>query len=133
MGEDDVNARFYYVLPDGTYQKVEKVIMNEIEFISEYEQAIAHLKAGEELTEKEIKTLIWDGYIIDEIEGETHRWYREVKTIIKIDSELYAIDWDRGLTALQENEYPNQPYRVVRKEKQITVTFTVTCYEREET
>lgn len=94
--------------------------------MNEYEKAVAHFKTGEELTEKEIKTLIWDGYI-DEIEGETHRWYREVKTIIKIDSELYAIDWDRGLTELQENEYPNQPYRVVRKEKQITVTY----YERE--
>lgn len=102
--------------------------MNEIKFINEYKQAITHLKAGEDLTEKEIKTLIWDSYVIDEIEGETHRWYREVKTIIKIDSELYAIDWNRGLTELQENEYPNQPYSVVKKEKQITVTY----YEREE-
>lgn len=129
MGEDDVNARFYYVLPDGTYQKVEKVIMSEIEFISEYEQAIARLKAGEELNEDDLKTLVQFGQVVDRIEGEEHRWTRDMTTIIEIDGELYAIEWDRGLTEYQENLYCSQPYRVVRKEKQITVTY----YEREET
>lgn len=94
----------------------------------EYEKTVARLKAGEELNEDDLKTLMWVGQVVDVIEGEEHRWTRDMTTIIEIDGELYAIEWDRGLTEYQENLYCSQPYRVVRKEKQITVT----CYEREE-
>lgn len=95
----------------------------------EYEKTVARLKAGEELNEDELKTLVWVGQAVDVIEGEEHRWTRVMTTIIEIDGELYAIECDRGLTEYQENLYYSQPYRVVRKEKQITVTY----YEREET
>lgn len=73
------------------------------------------------LSEKEIKVLVHDNFEVDEIEGEEHRWYRIVSTIIERDNRYFRIDWHRGLTEYQENEYPNQPYEVEPKEKVITV------------
>lgn len=79
---------------------------------------------GVELTERELKACAigeefeW----VDEIEGDDHRWQTEVKTIFKIGEQLYAINWMRGLTECQEHSFYNQPYKVERHEKVITVT-----------
>ena len=81
---------------------------------------------GEEFTESEIKSLVF-GYhdepiqIIDEIEGDDHRWDREVKTIINVNGVLYAIEWRRALTETQENSFYNQPYKVIQRTKIIEV------------
>lgn len=81
------------------------------------------LKNGELLSENEIKHLVWDSDgFIEEIEGDDHRWQKEMQTIIDIDGQLYAIDWMRGLTECQENEYLDQPYKVRKVEKVITKT-----------
>lgn len=89
------------------------------------DETIAKLKAGEHLTEKEIMTLICNGYEVDEIEGESGRWTKCMTTIIDVDGQLYAIDWYRGLTEYQENEYYSQPYKVNRVEKVVTRTEIV--------
>lgn len=86
------------------------------------EEIYSKLKNGEELSEEEIRELIWCGDEVDEIEGDDHRWQKEMQTVIDVDGQLYAIDWMRGLTECQENEYLEQPYKVKKVEKVITKT-----------
>lgn len=69
------------------------------------------------LSEDEIKELVYEYPIVDEILGEEHRWTREIKTIIDVDGQYFAIDWLRGLTECQENEFWEQPYPVIKKEE----------------
>lgn len=80
---------------------------------------------GEELTETERKYCAWGevGEYVDEIEGSDHRWTREMQTIFKIGEQYYSIDWMKGLTEMQENEYWNDPYKVKRKEEIVTTTI----------
>lgn len=91
-------------------------------YMCDYDETVAKLKSGAILSEGELKTLVYDGVEVDEIEGDSGRWHRSVQTIIDIDGELWEIDWDRGLTEYQENEFYNQPHRVVKREKQIIIT-----------
>lgn len=78
---------------------------------------------GEEFTFEELEyiALESDFEYVDEIEGDDHRWNREMQTIIRIDGRLFAIDWRKGLTEMQENEYWDQPYEVKVVEKTIVV------------
>lgn len=94
------------------------------------ETIIKKLKNNEELSENEIKELVWEGRFVDEVEGDDHRWQKEIQTIVDIDGQLYAIDWMRGLTECQENEFLEQPYKVERVEEVVT-TIKVT-YKRSE-
>ena len=93
-----------------------------------YKQKIAEIESkiinGEVLTEKELKYCAWGevGKYIDEEEGDSGRWTQSMSTIFEIDGQLYCIDWKRGLTEYQENEYWEQPYKVRREEKVITTT-----------
>lgn len=57
---------------------------------------IEKLKNGEELSEKEIKKLVYEGNFVDEIEGNDHRWQKKIQTIIDADGQLYAVDWLRA-------------------------------------
>ena len=66
--------------------------------------------------------------MVEEIEGDDHRWQREIRTIIDVDGQLYAIDWMRGLTECQENEFYDQPYKVKKVEK--VITKTVVTYKK---
>lgn len=86
-----------------------------------YKTIVSKLKAGEKLTESELEYLVYDGIEVDEIKGDSYRWTQSVQTILDIDGELWAVDWERGLTECQENEFYDQPYRVEMREKQITV------------
>lgn len=94
---------------------------------ADYDETITKLKAGENLTERELKTLVYEGNEVDEIEGDSGRWTQSVQTIIEVDGVLYAVDWQRGLTECQENEFYDQPYKVKRVEKEVTTT--VVTYE----
>lgn len=88
---------------------------------------------GQELSEKELEYLA-TGFSFDNVEsvncvridninGDIGRWTQDVQTIIKVGEDLWAIDWERGLTVIQENLFYEQPYRVVRKEMQITKVY----------
>nr|DAH36404.1 MAG TPA: hypothetical protein [Caudoviricetes sp.] len=82
---------------------------------------------GEKLTEEDRYNLVWgslddEGYeYVDQIDGSAGRWMRKMQTVFKYNGEYWAIDWRSGLTELQENEYPSNPYRVERKERVVTV------------
>lgn len=82
---------------------------------------------GEKLTEKDRANLAWGDFVdegyeyVDQIDGSSGRWLQSMKTVFKYNGEYWAIDWRSGLTELQENEYPSNPYRVERKERVVTV------------
>ena len=90
-------------------------------------EVVSKILKGELLTEGEASEIVYEGYddieIIDNLEGEESRWHRGMQTIFSINGELWAIDWGRGLTEYQENDfYGSQPYRVEKRERQITIT-----------
>lgn len=89
-------------------------------YLCDYYEVVEKLKSGDRLSERELATLVCDG-AIDEIEGDSGRWTQYIKTIIDIDGDLWAIDWNRGLTECQENEFYDQPYRVVKQERQVVI------------
>ena len=91
-------------------------------YMCDYDEVVIKLKSGEELDESELKTLVFDGVEVDRIEGDSGRWTQHVQSILDIDGDLWAISWQRGLTECQDNEFYNQPYKVVKQEKQIVVT-----------
>lgn len=93
-----------------------------------YDEIVAKLRRGEKLDEHEIRTIVSESRQVYEMEGEEHRWHREMFTVIDIDGEMWGIDWMRGLTERVESEYLDQPYRVKRVEK--VVTRTEVTYER---
>lgn len=49
---------------------------------------------------------------IDEQDGNSGRWTRHKTTIFKVNNDLWCIEWEEGLTELQEHEFYKQPYRV---------------------
>lgn len=93
-----------------------------------YDEIVAKLRRGEELDEYEIRTLAWESEEEYEEEGEEHRWQRGMFTVINLDGELWGINWMRGLTECQEDEFYYQPYRVKKVEK--VVTRMEVTYER---
>ena len=70
---------------------------------------------GERLTERELSSLVYEGEEVDEIEGEDTRWTRCMITVINLCGKNVAIDWQKGLTECQENEFYDQPYFVEKK------------------
>lgn len=81
---------------------------------------------GVKLTEGELEEAVLEYDPVDEIEGENRRWTQAVTTILQIKDKLFAINWERGLTEYQPNEFCNQPYEVERKTKMIEKTYYVT-------
>ena len=79
---------------------------------------------GKKLTESELKWCAWGevGKYIDEKEGDSGRWTKDMSTIFEIDGQLYCINWEQGLTECQDNEYWEQPYKAKREEKVVTTT-----------
>lgn len=82
---------------------------------------VKKIDTGEELTEKELKYLVWDCNIVDQQEGPDRRWYRSVETVVEIDGRFFLIPWDRGLTEIQENEFWEQPFEVEKYEYEKTI------------
>ena len=95
----------------------------------EYEQMLyKKIVDSEELTENELSELVSEfGKYVDEIEGEKHRWYAETQTIIDVNGQLFAVDWEKGLTENQEHAFYKQPYRV----KKVVKTVEVVKYIKE--
>lgn len=90
---------------------------------------VEKLYAGKRLSERELKDLAYgdcrlDGYgWVDEVGYDSGRWSQYMETIFQVGNDLWAIPWQRGLTEYQENEFYDQPYRVVKKTRVITETY----------
>lgn len=83
------------------------------------------MSQGKRLNEGDISELLNEREEVYEVEGEDSRWSRSVTTVIKADDgELYAIDWEKGLTERQEHMYDNQPRKVKLETKEIVTTVT---------
>lgn len=76
---------------------------------------------GEYLTEKELRTAIFECDEITTEYGENLRWSRPASTIIKIKDKLFCIEWEQGLTECQEDYFEEQPYEVEEVEDIIVV------------
>lgn len=97
----------------------------EQEYYEEHFEEIMAAKIinGENLTEQEIKELVWD-YEIEREEGEHGRWTRSMMSIVKLCNKYFAVNWENGLTEYQENGFYNQPYEVVKHTYEKTITVT---------
>lgn len=88
-----------------------------------------------EFTVDELVQIAYDDYdgveIIDVIEGDSSRWTQHMTTIFKMNDKLYALEWERGLTEYQENEFYDQPYEVKETKKMVEVTDYVPVKEGE--
>lgn len=87
----------------------------EKEFLDKYD-------SGYKFTEGEIHDMIWDFKQVEEDEGCNHRWTQDITTVIQVGDRYFRIDWQRGLTEYQENEYWNQPVEVTPHEYEKTIT-----------
>ena len=81
------------------------------------EEIYRKLKNNEELSEREIESLVWDSCQVYEEEGDDHRWQKEMFTVVKVENKFYGICWMKGLTECQEHEYFNQPFEVACENK----------------
>lgn len=63
----------------------------------------------EQLTESELREMLWQFDVVHEVKSEPKRWTRPVTTVLNIYDELYALDWDEGLTENQEHMFEEQP------------------------
>lgn len=103
--------------------KYTKKVFYEDKYTTE-EIATRKLKKGIELTEDEISSLLMCFDTVHEEEGEGRRWSKWRLSVIEVDNVLYAIEWDEGLTEMQENSYLDQPYKVELETKEVVVTKT---------
>lgn len=88
------------------------------------EYILGKIDAGEKLTESELRELRWEFNEVETIYGENRRWSRSVRSILEIGGRYFALDWEEGLTELQEHEFYNQPIEVEKIEYQKTITVT---------
>lgn len=74
------------------------------------------------LSEEEIKELLFDGYVVEEIEGDSGRWEKSMTSIVQIKDRYFSINWQKGLTEMQEDSFPElSPEEVTPYEEQIVV------------
>lgn len=92
---------------------------------TKYEIIEMKLQKGEELSENELSDIMM---YFDEVyveKGEDRRWSRSVVSVYKINGSLYALNWEEGLTEMQEHSYYEQPYKVELEEKEIVTVKTI--------
>lgn len=88
------------------------------------EEILRKIDAGESLTEREIKELVFDGYEVDRENGENRRWTRTVCSVVEVGDRFFCIPWEEGLTEYQENGFYEQPYEVEKQEYEKTILVT---------
>lgn len=84
---------------------------------------VKKIKAGEKLTETELKRLVYE-YEIEEIEGSTGRWTRNITTIVELCGQTFSIKWNRANTEYQENSFSSQPIAVAQHTYPKTIMVT---------
>lgn len=109
--------------------KVEEVneVTKKIYYVEKYtieELAVMKLKKGEKLAEGEISEILWNNEEVYVEEGEDRRWSKSMLTVVKIDEKLYAIEWEKGLTEMQEDEFYEQPYPVNMEKREVVTIKT---------
>ena len=90
------------------------------------DRLVAKFDSGEALTPAELEDMTCYLTVVDEWEGEEKRWTRDMSTIVESpDGRYFRIDWERGLTEVQEPfVYEKQPIEVHRQLEERTVIIT---------
>ncbi len=90
---------------------------HELDFLKKYD-------SGEEFDEYKLAEMREAYKQVDETYGDRHRWTESVNTVFQVGERYFCLEWEKGLTELQENQYYEQPYEVypVTEEKIIKIT-----------
>ena len=80
------------------------------------------IDSSDDLTERELKSLPWEFNEIERTYGDNRRWARKTTSIIEIGGRFFKLDWDEGLTEMQEHEFYYQPVEVKEKTYEKTIT-----------
>ncbi len=91
------------------------------------DEEIESIDSGRDLSEREIRSLIWEGYTVSE--GEDRRWSKTMETVVEYKGRYFLIEWEKGLTECQENYY-EQPYEVVKTEEKRIVEVVDVKYTK---
>lgn len=66
-------------------------------------------------TEQELSEIVWGDNLLFDVEQEnivsTSRWHTHIQTVLKstVSQELFILEWRRGATENQDNEFDSQP------------------------
>lgn len=122
--ERDLEAKRKKEIEEQQKAEAEAKAKAEREYYREHFEEIMVKKIldGEKLSEKELKAI--SEYEIDRENGENRRWSRTVTSILEMCGRYFSLEWEEGLTEYQDNEFYNQPYEVVKKTYQKTITVT---------
>lgn len=90
---------------------------HELDFLKKYD-------SGEKFDEYELAEMRDVYKQVDKTYGDRHRWTESVNTVFQVGERYFCLEWEEGLTELQENQYYEQPYEVypVTEEKIIKIT-----------
>lgn len=95
----------------------------------EYEvELVKKIDDGENLERWDLIDLL--DYEIERDNGDNRRWSRTITSICELCGRYFCLEWEEGLTEMQENEFDNQPYEV--DEHTYEKTITVTEWKRKE-
>lgn len=50
---------------------------------------------------------VYGANLVEEIEGDTGRWTRMMTSIVEHEGRFFAVEWQSGLTEMQEDEFPS--------------------------
>lgn len=98
-------------------------------------EIVESLRKGESLSLALLEFLVSKSNFekVLEKEGVERPWGVEVTTVYKIGGELYAVEWEKGLTSRSGNYFNLQPRKVKEiGEREITIVEKVIIYEEEE-
>ena len=83
------------------------------------------LERGIQLTDDELEDFVLYGNEVYRDNGEFGRWSRHVSSVIADDNgQLWCVEWEEGLTEMQDDGFYEQPYKVHLDKKPVTIIQT---------
>jgi hypothetical protein len=86
-------------------------------------EMLEKIDSTENLTERELRDLLECELEDERDDYDERRWVMNTYSIIKLGDRFFGLNWDRGLTEMQENEFYQQPEEVLRTEREVTETI----------
>lgn len=85
---------------------------------------VKKIDSGENLTEEELRTVVFETNEIELNKGENRRWSRSNSSVVEMCGRFFKLVWEEGLTEYQENQFYNQPYEVEKHTYEKTIIVT---------
>lgn len=67
---------------------------------------------GIPLSESELRDIVYECEEVSKVYGDKLRWVHCVTSVVLIKGKKFGIQWNEGLTEMQEDEFYNQPYEI---------------------